>query len=79
MIAKILQFAVQQRLLMVLLAIGLAALGIWNFSRLPIDAVPDVTNMQVQINTAVTGLAPVEIEKQITAPIEWAMQGIPGV
>ncbi|HOW19310.1 MAG TPA: CusA/CzcA family heavy metal efflux RND transporter, partial [Phycisphaerae bacterium] len=49
------------------------------FTRLPIDAVPDITNRQVQINTAVTGLSPVEIEKQITFPIEWAMQGIPGV
>lgn len=79
MISRILQFAVHQRLLMILLAIGVAALGAWNFTRLPIDAVPDVTNKQVQVNTAVTGLAPVEIEKQITAPIEWAMQGIPGV
>ena len=79
MIGRILQFAVQQRLLIVLLAIGMAALGAWNFTRLPIDAVPDVTNKQVQINTAVTALSPVEIEKQITFPIEWAMQGIPGV
>ncbi len=79
MIERILRFAVHQRLLMVLLAVGLAALGAWNFTRLPIDAVPDITNKQVQINTAVTALAPVEIEKQISAPIEWAMQGIPGV
>jgi cobalt-zinc-cadmium resistance protein CzcA len=79
MISQLLQFAIQQRYLMVALAIGVAALGIWNFTRLPIDAVPDVTNKQVQINTGVTGLAPVEIEQQITAPIEWAMQGIPGV
>ncbi|HOW69565.1 MAG TPA: CusA/CzcA family heavy metal efflux RND transporter [Phycisphaerae bacterium] len=79
MMTRIIQFAIHQRLLMVLLAIGLAALGAWNFTRLPIDAVPDVTNKQVQINTAVTGLSPVEIEKQITCPIEWAMQGIPGV
>jgi cobalt-zinc-cadmium resistance protein CzcA len=79
MIGRIIDFAVQQRLLMVLLAAGLAALGVWNFRRLPIDAVPDITNKQVQINTAVTGLAPVEIEKQISAPIEWALQGIPGV
>jgi cobalt-zinc-cadmium resistance protein CzcA len=79
MIGRIIDFAVQQRLLMVLLAVGLAALGVWNFTRLPIDAVPDITNKQVQINTGVTGLAPVEIEKQISAPIEWALQGIPGV
>ncbi len=79
MISRVLQFAIHQRLLVMLLGIGLVALGMWNFSRLPIDAVPDVTNKQVQINTAVTALSPVEIEKQITFPIEWAMQGIPGV
>ena len=79
MIERLIGFAVQQRLLMVLLALGLVALGVWNFAQLPIDAVPDITNKQVQINTAVTALAPVEIEKQISAPIEWAMQGIPGV
>lgn len=79
MIDRILQFAIHQRLLMILLAIGLAALGAWNFTRLPIDAVPDITNKQVQINTAITGLAPVEIERQVSAPIEWALQGIPGV
>jgi cobalt-zinc-cadmium resistance protein CzcA len=79
MIARILEFSVHQRLLMILLAIGLAALGVWNFTRLPIDAVPDITNKQVQINTAITGLAPVEIERQVSAPIEWALQGIPGV
>ena len=79
MIGRILHFAVQQRLLIVLLTVGLAGLGAWNFTRLPIDAVPDITNKQVQINTAISALAPVEIEKQISAPIEWAMQGIPGV
>ncbi|MBP7936576.1 MAG: CusA/CzcA family heavy metal efflux RND transporter [Phycisphaerae bacterium] len=79
MMTSIIRFAIHQRLLMVLLGIGLVALGAWSFTRLPIDAVPDITNKQVQINTAVTGLSPVEIEKQITCPIEWAMQGIPGV
>ena len=59
MITRLLQFAIQQRLLMILLAVGLIALGVWNFTLLPIDAVPDVTNKQVQINTAVTGLSPV--------------------
>jgi heavy metal efflux system protein len=77
--SHILHFVIRQRMLVLLLALGMAALGNWNFSRLPIDAVPDITNKQVQINTAVTALSPVEIEKQITFPIEWAMQGIPGV
>ncbi len=79
MLGHVLSFATQQRWLIVSLAAASAVLGAWSFSRLPIDAVPDGTNKQVQINTGVTGLAPVEIEKQITAPIEWAMQGIPGV
>ncbi len=79
MITRVLQFAIQHRLLILLLTAGVAVLGIYDFARLPIDAVPDITNKQVQINTAVTGLSPVEIEQQITFPIEWAMQGIPGV
>ena len=79
MLDWILRFAVQHRLLMVTLAIAIGVLGAVDLARLPIDAVPDVTNKQVQINTGVTGLSPVEIERQITAPIEWAMQGIPGV
>jgi len=79
MLRKILGFAVQQRLLMVLLGVTVAVLGLMNLGRVSIDAVPDITNKQVQINTAVTALSPIEIEKQITFPIEWAMQGIPGV
>ena len=54
MIDKILHFAIRQRFLVILLTIGIAALGMWNFSRLPIDAVPDITNVQVQVNTSVT-------------------------
>ena len=79
MIATILQFSIRQRLLVVLLTVGTAALGLWNFSRLPIDAVPDITNVQVQVNTGVTGLSPLEIEQRITFPIESAMVGLPGV
>ncbi len=79
MLNHILAFSIRQRWLVLALAVGLVVRGIWDFTRLPIDAVPDITNEQVQINTAVTGLSPVEIEKQITFPIEWAMQGIPGV
>jgi cobalt-zinc-cadmium resistance protein CzcA len=79
MIAHILHFAIRQRFLVVLLTIGAAALGLWNFSRLPIDAVPDITNVQVQINTSVTGLSPLEIEQRITFPIESAMVGLPNV
>jgi cobalt-zinc-cadmium resistance protein CzcA len=79
MIERLLQFSIRQRWLIVLLVALAVGVGVYDFTRLPIDAVPDITNKQVQINTAVTGLSPVEIEKQITFPIEWAMQGIPGV
>lgn len=79
MIDNILHFAIRQRFLVILLTIGIAALGMWNFSRLPIDAVPDITNVQVQVNTSVTGLSPLEIEQRITFPIESAMVGLPGV
>lgn len=75
----ILQFATRQRLLVILLTIIVAALGAWNFTRLPIDAVPDLTNVQVQVNTAVPGLSPMEVERQVTFPIERVMAGIPHV
>jgi cobalt-zinc-cadmium resistance protein CzcA len=79
MLERLIAFSVQHRGLVVTLAAGLAVLGLWNFSRLPIDAVPDITNVQVQINTSVRALSPVEVEKLVTFPIEWAMGGIPGV
>ena len=79
MIDKLLSFSIKNRWLMAVGALGIIFLGISDFNKLPIDAVPDFTNKQVQINTAVTGLSPVEIEKQITCPIEWAVQGVPGI
>ena len=60
-------------------ALGACALGAWALARLPIDAVPDITNNQVQINTVAPALSPVEIEKQVTFPIETALAGIPGL
>ncbi len=77
MLERILRFSIRQRALVVLCAIGIAALGIFNFVRLPIDAVPDITTLQVQINTVVEGLSPVEVERRITFPVETAMAGIP--
>ena len=55
----------------------MAALGAWNFTRLPIDAVPDITNVQVQINTVAPGYSPLEVEQRITFPLETAMGGLP--
>ncbi|MCW5590038.1 MAG: CusA/CzcA family heavy metal efflux RND transporter [Legionellales bacterium] len=77
MIERILQFSLKQRWLILLVVFGLVGLGIYNFTRLPIDAVPDITNVQVQINTEASGLTPYEVEQRITYPIEVAMSGLP--
>ena len=77
MLEQILRFSIRQRALVVLGATGIAVLGLFNFTRLPIDAVPDITTVQVQINTLVEGLSPVEVERRITFPVETAMAGIP--
>ncbi len=79
MIEKIIEFSMRQRLLVVILSVILMGIGIWSAFHLPIDAVPDITNNQVQINTAAIALAPAEIEKLITYPIEVAMNGLPDV
>lgn len=79
MLNRILEFAVKQRLFVVIATLALIAVGIWSVMRLPIDAVPDITNIQVQVNTSVPALAPEEIEKLVTFPIENEMAGIPGL
>src|SRR5438093_7345842 len=77
MLSRILEFSLRQRSAVVLATAVLVALGIWSALRLPIDAVPEITSPQVQINTAVTALAPEEIEKLVTFPIESEMAGLP--
>ncbi len=77
MLERILRFAILQRSLVVLGAVGIAVLGVFQFTRLPIDAVPDITTVQVQVNTVVEGMSPVEVERRITFPIETAMAGLP--
>ncbi len=79
MIDKILEFSLRQRVFVVLVSIGLLVIGIWSATILPIDAVPDITNVQVQVNTEVKGFAPEEIEKLVTYPIEMEMAGIQGL
>lgn len=79
LLGAVLRASIRHRVLVVLATLGIAGLGLWNFRRLPIDAVPDITNVQVQINTAVEALSPVEVESQVTVPIESSMGGIPGV
>ena len=77
MIDRILSFSVHQRWLVMIGVLLMAVFGAWNFTRLPIDAVPDITNVQVQINTSAPGYSPLEVEQRITFPIETAMAGLP--
>jgi heavy metal efflux system protein len=77
MLERILHFSIRQRWLVVLATAGVAAFGLYNYNRLPIDAVPDITNVQVQINTEATGYSPFEAEQRVTYLVETAMAGIP--
>src|SRR5262245_26383010 len=77
MIDAILAFSIRQRWLVLIAVAGMAALGAWNFTRLPIDAVPDITNVQVQINATAVAYSPLEVEQRITFPVETAMGGLP--
>ena len=77
MIDGILSFSIRQRWLVMIAVMAMAGFGIWNFARLPIDAVPDITNVQVQINSRAPGYTPLEVEQRITFPIETAMAGLP--
>jgi cobalt-zinc-cadmium resistance protein CzcA len=77
MFERILQFSIERRGLVMLAALGLILLGVYNFQRLPIDAVPDITNVQVQINTTAPGYSPLETEQLVTFPVELAMLGAP--
>jgi len=79
MIARILSLSVRMRWLVAFLTLLVVGFGAWQITRLPIDAVPDVTNRQVQISAFVPTLGPVDIEKQVTYPVETALAGIPGL
>ncbi|WP_114395844.1 efflux RND transporter permease subunit [Oleisolibacter albus] len=79
MIERILAFSVQRRFLVVLLAALAASFGVQSLLRLPIDAVPDITNNQIQITTRAPALSPFEVEKQVTFPVETALAGIAGL
>ena len=77
MLERIIQFSLQQRGLIIVLVLLVMGLGAWKFTKLPIDAVPDITNIQVVINTKAPGYTPLEVEQRITFPIETAMAGLP--
>ena len=72
MIDAIVRLSVERRYLMLSLILVLIGIGVWSFQRLPIDAVPDITNVQVQINTEAPGYSPLEAEQRITFPVETA-------
>ncbi len=79
MIAQILSFSVRARWLVVFVTAVVAVFGAWQMTRLPIDVTPDITNKQVQINTVIPTLGPIEVEKRVTFPIETALAGLAGV
>jgi cobalt-zinc-cadmium resistance protein CzcA len=74
---RLIALSIERRWLVLLAVLAMAAIGIYNYGRLPIDAVPDVTNVQVQINTAVPGYSPLEVEQRITYPVEAVLAGLP--
>ena len=79
MLEKLIAFSIRHRWMMLLLTLAMAALGAWSFTKLPIDATPDITNVQVQVNTETPGYSPLEAEQRVTFPIETALAGLPGL
>ena len=77
MIDGLIRFSIERRWIVLFLVLIASALGIWNYQHLPIDAVPDITNVQVQINTEAPGYSPLEAEQRITFAVETAMAGLP--
>lgn len=79
MLEPIILAAIRHRWLVMVATLAVAALGVWSFQRLPIDAVPDITNVQVQINTTAAGYSPAEVEQRITFPLEVELSGLRGL
>ncbi len=77
MLNAIIRLAVERRFMMLASSLVLIAAGLWSYRYLPIDAVPDITNVQVQINTEATGYSPLEAEQRVTFPVETALYGLP--
>lgn len=79
MLESLLRASIARRGVVMIAMLAIAALGVWSYQKLPIDAVPDITNVQVQINTQAPGYTPLEVEQRITVPIETAITGLPGL
>ncbi len=79
MLERLIAFSIRHRWMMLILTLALIGLGGWSFTRLPIDATPDITNIQVQVNTETPGYSPLESEQRVTFPIETALAGLPAL
>ncbi len=79
MLEKLIDLSIRGRWFVLVAVLAIAVLGVWSFQRLPIDATPDITNVQVQINTEAPGYSPLEAEQRLTFPIETAIAGLPGL
>lgn len=79
MINAIVRLSIERRYLILSLVLALVGIGVWSYQQLPIDAVPDITNVQVQINTEAAGYSPLEAEQRITFPVETALYGLPAL
>ncbi|TMM42419.1 efflux RND transporter permease subunit [Colwellia ponticola] len=77
MLEYLLRFSIRRNSIIMLAVLAFAGLGLWNFTKLPIDAVPDITNIQVMINTEAPGYTPLEVEQRVTYPLETALAGLP--
>ena len=79
MINSLLRLAIERRILFLCSIFLIIGVGVWSYQKLPIDAVPDITNIQVQINTSAPGYSPLEAEQRITYPVETALAGLPNL
>lgn len=79
MLDSILKFSIERSKLILIFVFAVGMLGVWNFQKLPIDAVPDITNVQVVINTEASGYTPLEVEQRVTFPLETALSGVPNL
>src|SRR5215216_4067225 len=77
MLERILHFSINQRWVVICATVAMSVFGLYNYTQLPIDAVPDITNVQVQINTEASGYSPLEAEQRVTYLVETAMAGLP--
>jgi len=79
MLELLLKFSIERSRLIMAFVLGITLLGVYNFTKLPIDAVPDITNVQVVINTEVPGYTPLEVEQRVTYPLETVLAGLPNL